>query len=346
MKRKRFTWNHWFSLICLLFVPALSLRAGPKTEPSRAEFVLGTVCAVTLYDQGKAKIYQDVFGQLREIDNRMSINLADSDVSKINAAAGMMPVKVHDTVFEVIERAIFFAELSDGAFDPTIGPLVSLWGIGGDTPHLPSQGEIDAILPLVNWRDIEIDKNTATVFLKRPGMALDLGGVAKGYAADKAEEIVKKARLRRALIDLGGNIVVYGEKPDGSPWRVGLQNPLDSRGEIIGTLQVREGSVVTSGVYERNFEAQGITYHHIFSPTDGYPARNGLLSVTVIAKSSMDADALSTALFVLGYEKGKALIDSLQGIEAVFVFYDMGVRKTGGAEFSLTNGDFRLLSDQ
>ena len=272
----------------------------------------------------------------------MSVNIAASDVSSINAAAGIAPVQVHEDVFKVIERALFFAEISGGAFDPSVGPLVSLWGIGGKNPRIPSQAEIDEVLPLINWRNIELDRRTHSVFLKRQGMALDLGAIAKGYAADEAAAIVKSARIKRAIIDLGGNIVTCGEKKDKNPWKVGIQNPNEKRGAYIGIVQVTKQSVVTSGVYERFFEEGGVRYHHIFSPSIGYPAENELLSVTVIANNSIDADALSTAVFVLGYAKGKALIESLSETEAVFVFKDLSVRKTPGADFILTDKTFRL----
>ena len=332
-----------FYLYCAIV--ALTLANCARAEPSRVEFALGTVCSITLYDQAKPDVYQEIFSRIREIENRMSVNLAGTDVVRINVAAGIAPVQVHDDVFEVIERAVYFAGLSGGAFDPTVGPLVSLWGIAGDNPRVPLQTEIDAVLPLINWQDITLDRETRSVFLKRPGMALDLGAIAKGYAADQAAAIVKKNRLKRAVIDLGGNIITSGEKRDKSLWRVGIQNPVESRGAYIGIVQVREQSVVTSGVYERYFEADGVRYHHIFSPSSGYPSRNDLLSVTIIADNSMDADALSTATFVLGYEKGRALIESLENTEAVFVFEDKSVRMTPGADFSLADEEYRLVSD-
>jgi len=312
------------------------------TEPSRAEFALGTVCTITLFDQGKDSIYNDIFNRLREIDNRMSVNISASDVSRINAAAGIEPVLVHEDTFKVIERAVYFARLSGGAFDPSVGPFVSLWGISSDNPRVPSQTEIVEVLPLINWRDIELDAQMSSVFLTRRGMALDLGAIAKGYAADEAAAIIKRAGIKRAIIDLGGNIFTCGEKSDKSPWKVGIQNPNDKRGEYIGIVQVTEKSVVTSGVYERFFEKDGIRYHHIFSTSDGYPAENELLSVTIIAPNSMDADALSTSAFVMGYEKGATLINSLSDTEAVFVFKDISVRKTTGADFLITDKSFRF----
>ena len=337
--------------LCVIYSGILFFSCA-RHEPSRAEFVLGTVCNITLFDQAKSSVYQDIFKRIREIENLMSVNIPASDVSRINAAAGTAPVQVHEDVFKVIERSLHFAQLSGGAFDPTVGPLVSLWGIDTENPRVPSREEIDNVLPLINWRDVELNAGENTVFLKRHGMALNLGAIAKGFAADETAAIIKNAGVKRAIIDLGGNIIVYGEKRDPSPWRVGIQNPNEERGAYMGVLQVSAiaagkltgKTVVTSGVNERFFEKDGIHYHHIFSPSQGYPVNNGLLSVTIIGANSMDADALSTTLFVLGYEKSKPLIEALPGTEAVFVFEDLSVRITPGADFTLTDKSFRLKS--
>jgi thiamine biosynthesis lipoprotein len=314
--------------------------------PSRSEFVLGTVCTVNLYDRGVPRVYREIFDRLREIENLMSANLEDSDLGRINNAAGIEAVEVHPDTIAVIKRAIHFAELSGGAFDPTVGPLVKLWGIGTDAERIPPEEEIAAVLPLINWRDIGIDEDACTVFLARPGMSLDLGAIAKGYAADEVAAIIKAANIRRALIDLGGNIIVLGAGRNGGPWKVGVQNPLEGRGAYFGIAEARDKTLVTSGVYERYFEdpATGKRYHHILSVQTGYPVDNGLLSVTIIGDSSIDADALSTSLFALGFEEGSALVESMDNTEAVFVFTDLSVRGTSGAfeDFTITDGDFKI----
>jgi thiamine biosynthesis lipoprotein len=338
--------KHRLSLSCIFFfVLAIHTACFNRAEPFRAEFALNTICTIFLYEEAREEVYRDIFNRIREIESRMSSFLPNSDIARINAAAGIMPVQVQDDVFKVIERAVYFAEKSGGAFDPTVGPLVSLWGITGDEPRIPSQEEIDSVLRLVNWRDIELNRERRSVFLKQPGMALDLGGIAKGYAADEAAEIIRRAQLRRGLIDLGGNIITLGVKQDRTPWRVGLQNPTGVRGAYIGVISGWDMTVVTSGVSERYFIADGMRYHHLFSPFTGYPASNGLLAVTVITCVSMDADALSTAVFVLGYEKGRALVDSITDANAIFVFEDLSLRITEGVDFRLTDMDFRILVD-
>ncbi len=339
-----------FLLHCLgLFSVLSAFVSCTQAEPSKTEFALGTICTVTLFDEATDIIYDDIFNKIREIENLMSVNISASDISRINAAAGITPVHIDKDVFEVIEQAVYFAKISDGAFDPTIGNLVSLWGISSDSPRVPSREEIAEVLPLINWQDIELNENEQTVFLKRSSMALDLGAIAKGYAADAAAAIISKAGVKRAIIDLGGNIVLTGEKKDKSAWRVGIQNPVEQRGQYIGVLRIlgeanKARTIVTSGVNERFIEKDGVHYHHIFSPDSGYPAENGLLSVTIITTNSMNADALSTAVFVLGYEKGRALIESIAETEAVFIFEDYSVKKTDGADLTITDNAFSLVN--
>jgi len=330
----------------LLLIYNLSVLSCERPEHSRADVALGTVCTVTLFDQGKSSIYNDIFKRISEIENLMSVRIPTSDISRINAAAGIKPVQVHEETFKVIKRAVYYAELCGGAFDPTIGPLVSLWGFYNDNPRIPSQEEIDIVLPLINWRNIELDPETNSVFLTQHNMTLDLGAIAKGYAADESARIAREAGITAAIIDLGGDIMLLGVKKDKSLWKVGLQNPDEDQGFTIGYLQIPESSVVTSGVYERFFIEEGIRYHHIFQPSDGYPVNNGLLSVTIIAKNSMDADALSTAAFVLGYQKGRVLIESLPSVEAVFIFQDYTIRTTTGVNLVITDKSFNLLTTE
>jgi thiamine biosynthesis lipoprotein len=274
----------------------------------------------------------------------MSANLADTELDRINRNAGKSPVAVSGELLAVLERAGAYSALSGGAFDPTVGPLVKLWGIGGDEPRLPGEDEVAAALNLVDYRDLVIDREAGTVFLRRPGQALDLGAIAKGYAADQAAGVAKAAGVSRAIIDLGGNVLAWGERRKGEAWRIGIQDPRKERGATLGVIRVKNKSIVTSGVYERYFEEGGKRYHHILSTENGYPVENGLLAVSIVAEFSVDADALSTAVFALGYEKGRALVESRPGVEAVFVFDDSRVILSSGIgeSFTLTGEDYRI----
>ncbi|MFQ3547211.1 MAG: FAD:protein FMN transferase [Termitinemataceae bacterium] len=325
MKGARF-----FSVFALLLtllsgtVTSCAKPMGPETE-----YVLGTLCTINLFDKGKPDLYRELFARLREIENRMSANKAGTDIDTINTAAGKNAVAVHTDVMDVLEVALRYAELSKGAFDPTVGPLVKVWGIGTDDARIPTPAEIKEALSSINWRDVELNRKVGTVFLKKPGMALDLGAIAKGYAADEMARILKQHKIPRAMIDLGGNILAFGEKTGGAPWRIGVQDPSGERGDYIGILEVKNKTMVTSGVYERFFTEAGVRYHHILSTTTGYPVQNGLISVTIVADSSIDADALSTTVFALGYEDGTALLESLPNAEGIFIFEDHSVEATG-----------------
>ncbi|MDR1418962.1 MAG: FAD:protein FMN transferase [Treponema sp.] len=349
------------TLLFLLFFPSCFRSGG---LPPQSEFVLDTLCTVNLFEGGTRERYAAVFARIREIDRMMSAYQDGSDTDLVNRNAGVSPAGVHPEFIGVLETALKYARLSGGAFDPSIGPLVRLWGIGTDREHVPSPKEIGEALSLVDYRDLVVDRERGTAFLARPGQALDLGAIAKGYAADEALRVIREAGVRRAIIDLGGNIMTAGSRRSGipgftkeEPWRIGVQDPLDERGTYLGILQVRGQSVVTSGVYERYFEQDGRRYHHILSTVNGYPAAGGLLSVTITADSSTDADALSTAAFALGWEKGSALVESIPGAGAVFVFDSRSVRCAGtirpeGAPedadgegriaFTLTNSGYRL----
>ena len=356
IRKKTYKKNPLSSFLLCLF---LSLVGCSEPITSRYELALGTVCTITLYEHGKPRIYDDVFKRIFEIEALMSVHIIESELHRINEAAGISPVRVSTDVFDIIERALYFAEISDSAFNPAIGPIVLLWDIGGEAQRVPSQHEIDSLLPMLDWRDIELDRGNSTVFLRTQGMALDLGAIAKGFAADEAARIIREAwdllpqrqqqDFPRAIIDLGGNILVLGEKLDASPWTIGIQDPQDSR-EIIGYVSINQKkyeqkTIVTSGVYQRYFMENEVLYHHIFSSMDGFPASNNLLSVTIITDNSIDADALSTSVFVMGYEQGKILVQSIEGVSCIFVFDDQVIHIEGEVDFVLTNSDYRINYD-
>jgi len=305
--------------------------------------MLGTVVTIKLYDHKDSKILDMVFDRIEEIENRMSVNIEDSDISKINKNAGKEAVVVHDDVYDVLKKAKYYAEISNSAFEPTIGPLVQLWGIGKEGERIPEDDEIKNLLSKVDYRKLELlDDNK--VFLRDEGMAIDLGGIAKGYAADEVNRILEENKVKSAIIDLGGNIYVKGNKLDGNKWRVGIQDPFEVRNANVGIISTLNKSVVTSGNYERYFEEDGVRYHHILDIQTGYPARNEVAGISIIADKSMDADALSTALFVLGVEKGLELVEKIDGIDAIFITKNYEVYKSSGIkeDFIIDNEKFTL----
>lgn len=322
----------------------LSCAKDAPAEDARTEFVLGTVCSLRLVSGGDSKAVDAVFARLREIEDRMSANKDGTEIAAVNAAAGLAPVRVSADTLYVLKKGLEYAELSGGAVDPTVGPLVKLWGIGTDAARLPSTAEIEAARGLIDRKRVRIDEKAQTVFLERKGMALDLGSFAKGYAADEAKRILAERKVKAAIIDLGGNVFAYGAKKDGSPWRIGVQDPSSGRGDYIGIVTGKDLTVTTAGVYERFFEEGGKRYHHILDTATGYPASKGLLSVTVITGQSTLADGLDTALFVLGREKGLRLAAAIPGVEVVVIDEERRVWLTPGATkvFRITNEAYRL----
>jgi len=330
-------------LWALFFAACAPASRGPETQ-----YVLGVFCTINLFDKGKASLYSLAFNRIRDLENIFSANLEGTDLDRVNKSAGLNPVKVRQELMDVLEIALEYAEKSGGAFDPTVGPLVKLWGIGTDKERVPETEEIQKALELIDYREVEINREEETVFLKRAGMALDLGAIAKGYMADEVAKLLADEGVNDGIIDLSGNIFAMGERKErfkkSAYWRVGIQDPRADRGNYLGVINVKNKSLVTSGMYERFFEQDGKRYHHIFSTTSGFPVENNLLSVTIIADNSIDADALSTAAFALGWEKGRELIAGVKGAEGIFVFDDLTARVTENMEenFTLTAAEYRL----
>jgi thiamine biosynthesis lipoprotein len=297
---------------------ATSCSAAKPPELGRSDFVLGTVCSIRLAGGGDEALLDEVFARLRAIEDELSVNKPGSEIDAVNDAAGAAPVRVGGDALSIVGRDLEYSRLSDGAFDPSVGPLVKLWGIGTDHARVPGSSEIEAALSLVGWKDIVVDDAAKTIFLRRKGMALDLGSTTKGYAADAAAAIIRARGVKKAIIDLGGNVLVIGSRPDGKPWRVGLQDPYEERGSLLGVASLVDETMVTSGVYERYLDSGGKRYHHILDTRTGYPADRGLQSVTVIAPRSFDADGLTTTIFALGRERGMELAKS-RGVGAIVV---------------------------
>jgi thiamine biosynthesis lipoprotein len=229
----------------------------------------------------------------------------------------------------VIKRGIFFSQLTEGNFDITIKPLVDLWGINGEHPKVPSEDEIRSVLKEIGSQRVVINESQSTIQLPREEMGIDLGGIAKGYAADEIKRIFQQYQVVNALINLGGNVIVMGHNPTGARWRIGIQNPLAARGQYIGTIEMTDKTVVTSGSNEQFFIKNGVRYHHIINPRTGYSSENGLLSVTVVSECSMDADAVTTALFIQDIQESMHMLKSIHA-EAVFIMQNKDIFVTEG----------------
>lgn len=309
-------------------------------------FALGTVCSIQIFTEKPQTevepVLQACIHRLEELERHLSANAESSTLIDINNAAGVSAVGVPADVYPLFERAVFFAEKTDGAFNPVIGSVVKLWNIGFENAQKPEDRDIREALFRTDYKDLEL--TGSAIFLKKENMKLDLGAIAKGFAADELSRIVKQAGITYALIDIGGTISAVGKRPDGNLWKIGIRDPRVRQGQPIISTPVENRSISTSGSYERYFEQDGVRYHHILDPATGYPVRNNLIAVSVFSDSATDADALSTACFVLGYRQAVKLLAELSGTEALFIFDDNSVRATGSLQqhIMILNSAFRL----
>lgn len=315
----------------LLLAPAGCAGSSEDQPLSRSGLFLDTAVTITLYHTRDSALLDACFEQIDKLEQQLSRTVEGSDIWNINHAGGQ-PVTVSEETAALIRTSLDFAEKTNGALDITIAPASSLWDFHTETPALPDAAALEEAVSHVGWETVECEGNT--VRLTDPQAALDLGAVAKGYIADRLADSLREAGVASALIDLGGNIYALGDR-DGRPWRIGVRDP-DGGEALAATAQVQDGSVVTSGIYERGFDLDGRRYHHILDPQTGWPVDNGLASVTIVCESSFMADALSTSCFVLGEEKGLALVETLDGVEVLFIRRDgTQIRSSGFPDASV-----------
>lgn len=321
MKRNVYKVLSLLFLCCTLF--SFSACAN-QTPVSKTGLHFDTVITITLYGTNKESLLENCFQLANTYEKLLSRTLEGSDIYRINHASGM-PVEVSAETIALLHRAIDYAVLTDGVIDPTVAPLSSLWSFT-DHPTPPEESDIREALLHVGYDKISIQGNTVT--LTDPLASIDLGFIAKGYIADKIKEYLVSEGITTGLINLGGNLLSIGSRPDGTPFQIGIQYPFQDAGVPITTVSIQDKTVVSSGVYERFFEYDGTLYHHILDTATGYPVSNQLLGVTIIGNSSMEADALSTTCFVLGLEEGLKCINSLPDTDAVFITEDYEVIST------------------
>lgn len=296
-------------------------------EYTRENFIMDTLISVKVYSSDAElgrKALDEAFAQFTRIGNltdrfaaKNLTNPEISDVYRINQYAGLKPVQVSEDTLAMLKRSNYFAGLSEGAFDVTVGPVIDLWGFGQDQYYVPADKELKSKLALVRYGTIVLDQAEKTVFLPAKGMEIDLGGIAKGYATDMAAQKLRQMGIESAIINAGGNVYALGAKPDGTPWLTGIQDPRNAN-KIIAVIQAKDMAVVTSGDYQRYFTRDGIRYHHILNPLTGKPTQE-VISTTIMAPSATDADVLSTTLFVLGPQAGAEFIQQFSNTSAVFI---------------------------
>ena len=309
--------------------------AADSREPiSATEIKLSTVVTVTIYDSQDRDLLTKCMNLCDKYEKVFSRTSADSELYKLNHRK-LTPVEgtedtyqVSDDLAELISEGLDYSELSKEAFDIAIEPLTSLWDFTAEDPQVPKDSLIQAALPKCDYHNISVDKDKNEITLKTDATAIELGAIAKGYIADRLKDYLISQNVKSAIINLGGNVLCIGGKPDNSAFKIGIQKPFADRSETIAVMDIRDKSVVSSGIYERCFEQDGILYHHLLNPKTGYPYDNGLIAVTIISDKSVDGDALSTTCFALGLEDGMKLAESLDDVQAFFVTSDYEIHYT------------------
>ena len=301
-----------FSILILTLCLCLTGCGKQTTEATAQIFAMDTVMEVAAYGPKAEEAVQEAEGQIKALENKLSRTKADSDVSRVNHNGTTPTTGLTYGTRALLPAALKYRDATNGAFDITIAPVMDAWGFTGDQFRVPEQSELDELLKYVNSDEIQIQEEPAYSVTLGEGQSIDLGGIAKGYTSDWVEQTFRANGIESGKISLGGNVFVLGTKPDGSDWRVGIKDPRNESG-LAAILSLRDAYAITSGGYERYFEENGKTYHHIIDPSTGYPADSGLLSVTVVAADNGPdwagagngamCDAFSTALFVMGEEQ-------------------------------------------
>lgn len=315
--------------------------AGSQEPVSATAIKLNTAVTVTIYDSQDRELLTECMNLCDKYEKIFSRTASDSELYQLNHRE-LTPVagtedtfQVSDPLAELIKKGLYYSELSEGAFDIAIEPLTSLWDFTAEDPQVPEDRLIQEALTKCDYHNVSVSDNNE-VILKTEDTAIELGAIAKGYIADRLKDYLISQGVKSAIINLGGNVLCIGGKPNDSSFKIGIQKPFADRSETIAVMDIKDKSVVSSGVYERCFEQDGTLYHHLLNPRTGYPYDNGLIAVTIISDESVDGDALSTTCFALGLEDGMKLAESLDNVQAFFVTSDYEIHYTKDFQKEIT----------
>lgn len=323
-----------FAAAVLLIAAVLAGCAAPSVSPqTRDGFYLDTYVRVSIYDRGDCtELLDGAMALCAEYDTLFGRESSGSDVRRVNEANGE-EVEVDSRTAELAALGAEYSALTEGRFDVTCGAVTELWDFSGETAALPDAGTLEAALTTVGAENLQCTEHSVTM---ENGAKLDLGGIAKGYIADRIAEYLRDSGVESALIDLGGNICAVGGKSTSEPFRVAVQSPYDEN-DYLAVVRARDMSVVTAGKYERGFELDGVRYHHILDLSTGMPSESGVCAATVISPLSVSGDALSTSCVLLGAEEALALIESIPDTEAILSLDSGETLYTSGAKAFLEN---------
>lgn len=324
--------------LALLCLGGCNKKIAPHTSTTLA---MGTVISQSIYDDDAQNIAKEIDAEIKKLENiNLSWRIKDSDINRINANSGNF-VEVDDKTIGWIKTSIDVSKNCNGVFDLTVGSLTQLWSIGSDDAKVPTNDELNYALKTINYKNIIISDNKVKC---EKGQSLDLGAIGKGIACDQIANVLDSKNVKGATVSVGGSILLYGKNPNADNWALGIRNPIGKTDDYVAILKLDECFVSTSGDYERVFEKDGISYHHILDPRTGYPAKSELLSVTVICNSGLLSDALSTACFILGYENSIGLLEKYDA-QGVFIDKNLNVYATKGIQnkISITEPNFKLV---
>ncbi len=313
-------------------------------------YAMGSYMNVAIYSEDVVKdgVFDEIESTIHDIDKRMSINSKDivSEVDKVNDSAGKSFEKVSEDTFYLIKEGKKYAKETENNLDIAIGPTVKLWNVGFDNASVPSDEDIQKSLEHIDIDSVLLDEKSSSIKLAKQGMMIDLGSIAKGYVADKVKDIILNNGYEHAVLNIGGNIMCVGEKYDSKPYKIGIRDGNKSSKDYLGTIEIIDKSVVTSGIYERNFIKDGKLYHHILDRKTGYPVENNILGVSIISDKSTKCDALSTAVFSMGLEDGLNYVNNKDGIEAIFITKDNKIYLSDNIknDFNLTSQDYVIAN--
>jgi len=306
-----------------------------QAEPvvvKRAQIQMGTLVSITVVARNEAVAQAAAtagFAEIRRLEELLSTWIATSELSRVNASAGIKPIHVSTETLTIVQRAMQAAEMTDGGFNIAIGPAVEAWSVT-DGQRIPTESELDALRPLVDLRAVHVDVREQTIYLGKAGMRIDVGGIGKGYAADQAVEALRRAGAIAGVVALSGDIKTFGRMPGGKMFPVGIQHPRND-GSVLAWIDLQDEAISTAGDYERFFERDGVRYHHILDPRTLQPARS-CQSVTVVAREGIWADGLDTGIFVMGVESGMQLVEALPEVEAIIVDFEGHVYVSSGLQ--------------
>lgn len=307
----------WIHILCsIILISSLSACSSKDQAFSKSAFYFDTQLTITIYSENAEELLEECMQICERMEKIFSRTRKDSELYAINHR-NTDTLKISDDMKTVIEAGLHGYEISNHAFDITIAPLLEAWNFTQDNASVPNKDVITNALDYIGSEYIELNRNTLTI--KNKNTQIDLGALAKGYIADVIKNYLLENEVKSGFINIGGNVLCIGSKPDGTSWNIGIQEPFKDKGEVLHTVKVEDISVASSGVYERHFIKNNINYHHLLDARSGYPMNNGLWQVTILTPSSLEADKLSSALFLMGLEEGMKYIESRKNCEAIFV---------------------------